>query len=345
MMNLFKQKWTKGQKIACAVLLAALVVLLFLPRGLSNYYVQLFCTCFLFACFAMAWNLIGGYGAQISWCHSAFVAMGAYCNFILATNFRISPWLTMPLAALVSYLLATLIGYGTFRLRGPYFSIATIAFAEACRLSINYFRGITKGSAGIYTTYRGHNYAALTFKNDTPFYYISLVLMLVILFITYVFTQSKTGKYLGAIKGDEDAAESLGIETFKVKLKAFQLSAMLCAVAGSIYASFMTYISPTAICGLDLSIKIGVIAIVGGVGTLFGPMLGAFVVIPLIEFTSKLLGALGGSQLLYGLMLMLIVIFRPKGLISLIIRDRSEINVAVGKKAADSAAEGGTPNV
>ena len=164
--------------------------------------------------------------------------------------------------------------------------------------------------------------------------------MILVLIVTYLFTQSKTGKYLGAIKGDEDAAESLGIETFKVKLTAFQLSAMLCAIAGSIYASYMTYISPFAICGLDLSIKIGIIAIVGGVGTLFGPVLGAFVVIPLIEATSKLLGNTGGSQLLYGLLLIVIVIFRPKGLISLIVRDKDESSGKVSKKIAKAVKEG-----
>lgn len=331
-----KQKMSAKKTAAIVIGIVVLAVLLILPRYVTNYYVSLGCTCFLFACFAMAWNLIGGYGAQISWCHSAFVAMGAYCNFIFASNYRISPWATMPLAAVVAFALATLIGNGTFRLRGPYFSIATIAFAEACRLLINYFKSVTKGSAGIYVTYRGQDFWALTFKTDRPFYYISLVLMLIILLVTWLFTNSKTGKYLGAIKGDEDAAESLGIETFKVKLRAFQLSAVLCAIAGSIYASFMTYISPSAICGFDLSIKIGVIAIVGGVGTLFGPLLGAFVVIPLIEFTSKLLGSTGGSQLLYGLLLMLIVIFRPKGLISLIIKDRSEVNVVAVKKPTAS---------
>lgn len=319
------EKKMTPKRIGLGILaLAAAAAILIFPQVVSNYYVSIICQCLLFACFGVSWNMIGGYGAQISWCHSAFVAMGAYCNFILASNFNISPWLTMPLGMVVSYVLATIIGYGTFRLRGPYFSIATIAFAEACRLSINYFKGITKGSAGIYVTYRGNSLAALTFKNDIPFYYISLALLVFILVITYIFTQSRTGKFLGAIKGDEDAAESLGIETFKVKLHAFQASAVFCAMAGAIYASFMTYISPTAICGMDLSIKIGIVAIVGGVGTLFGPVLGAFIVVPLIELTSKLLGAVGGSQLLYGLLLVVIVIFRPQGIISLFTRKSSK---------------------
>ena len=328
-----KKMTPKRIGLGLLALVAAAAVLVF-PQVVSNYYVSIACQCLLFACFGVSWNMIGGYGAQISWCHSAFVAMGAYCNFILASNFNISPWLTLPLGMTVSYVLATIIGYGTFRLRGPYFSIATIAFAEACRLSINYFKSITKGSAGIYVTYRGHSFTALTFKNDIPFFYISLALLILILVITYIFTQSRTGKFLGAIKGDEDAAESLGIETFKVKLHAFQASAVFCAMAGAIYASFMTYISPTAICGMDLSIKIGIVAIVGGVGTLFGPVLGAFIVVPLIELTSKLLGAVGGSQLLYGLLLVLIVIFRPQGVISLFKRKASKKEALIEEKEA-----------
>lgn len=331
---MMKKNLTPKRLLVGVGLLVAAAAILVFPQVVSNYYVSIMCQCLLFACFGVAWNMIGGYGAQISWCHSAFVAMGAYANFILASNYNISPWLTMPLGMTISYVLATIIGYGTFRLRGPYFSIATIAFAEACRLCINYFKSITKGSAGIYVTYRGHSLAALTFKTDIPFYYISLVLLIGILLITYVFTQSRTGKFLGAIKGDEDAAESLGIETFKIKLHAFQASAVFCALAGSIYASFMTYISPTAICGMDLSIKIGIVAIVGGVGTLFGPVLGAFIVVPLIELTSKLLGSIGGSQLLYGLLLVLIVIFRPQGVISLFKRPASRKAAAEAEKEA-----------
>ena len=332
---MMKEKLTPKRIILAVLAIVAAAVVLIIPQVVSNYYVSILCQCLLFACFGVSWNMIGGYGAQISWCHSAFVAMGAYCNFIFASNFNISPWITMPLGMVISYLLATVIGYGTFRLRGPYFSIATIAFAEACRLSINYFKSITKGSAGIYVTYRGHSLSALTFKNDVPFFYISLLLLIGILIVTYLFTQSRTGKFLGAIKGDEDAAESLGIETFKIKLHAFQASAVFCALAGSVYASFMTYISPTAICGMDLSIKIGIVAIVGGVGTLFGPVLGAFIVVPLIELTSKLLGAVGGSQLLYGLLLILIVIFRPQGVISLFKRrtPKEEVEKIEAKEA------------
>ena len=290
-----------------------------------NYIITIIIQCLAFAIFGICWNILGGYGAQISWCSAAFVAIGAYTNFICQQSFGLSPFVTLPLGVILSFLFATAIGYGTFRLRGPYFSIATIAFAETLRSVIQYAQPITKGSAGIYITFKGDNFWALTFRNDTPFYYIIFFLMLLALFFSYRFTKSKTGYFLSCIKGDEDAAQSLGIETFKVKLTAFQISAIMMSVAGAFYGSFLTYISPFSTASFDLSIQIGVVAIVGGVSTLWGPVLGSFIVIPLIEITGKVLGQRGSSTILYGLLLIVIVIFCPKGLINLFSVWRSKI--------------------
>jgi len=309
-------------RIAVAVI--ALAVVLLIPAVTKgNYIISLLVNCMFYAAMAGCWNIIGGYGGQVSWCHASFVAIGAYSNFILATNFGISPFLTIPVGMVVAVIVATVIGYATFRLHGPYFSIATIACGEAIRVLIQYFDKITKGAAGIYVTYRKNDFLALTFSSDRPFYYIALVVLILIVVITFLFTKSKTGYYLGAIKGDETAAESLGIETFKIKMRAFQISALLCSVVGCFYASFLTYIAPTSTASFDLSMKIGVVAIVGGVATLGGPVIGGFVVTLLIEFTSKLFGSAGGSQMVYGILLMVIIIFRPEGIISFFTERRS----------------------
>ena len=175
----------------------------------------------------------------------------------------------------------------------------------------------------MYVTYRQHDFWLLTFENDIPFYYIALVLVLLMVLVTYLFTKSKTGYYLSAIKGDETAAESLGIETFKIKLKAFQLSAMMAAVVGCFYASFLTYIAPTSTASFDLSMKIGVVAIVGGVASLWGSVIGGFVVVLLIEATSVLFGSAGGSQMVYGILLMLVIIFKPEGIIGFFRKDNT----------------------
>ena len=300
-------------------------VLLALPFFItSNYIIAIFTTCMAFSVFAVSWNIIGGYGNQVSWASSAFVAVGAYTNFILAVEFGISPFASLPVGIVLSYLMATLIGYGSFRLRGAYFAIATIAFAEAFRSAIQYFAFLTRGTIGIFITYRGNNFWGLSFSNDRPFYYIFVILLAASLIFCNWFVKSKTGYYLSCIKGDEDAAESLGIETFKIKLRAFQVSAMMMSIGGAFYASFLTFISPASTASFNLSIMIGIAAIVGGVGTLWGPVLGAFIIVPLIEIAGILLGQAGASNVLYGLLLVVMVMFRPGGVITLLyaLRDR-----------------------
>lgn len=315
-------KLIKAHRGAIIIIIIAISLLALPMFTNNNYIISTLVFCFAFAAFGVAWNIIGGYGAQISWCHAAFVAMGAYTSYIGYNDFGLSPFVTMFIGMIISYLLATLIGKGTFRLRGSFFSIATISFAEIVRVLLLYFKDITGGSAGNYITFRGDSFINLTFREDKPFYYIMFVVLAIVIFVAARFEKSKIGYYLGAIKGDEDAALSLGIPTFKIKLYAFQISAVMTSAIGTLFAFFMTYIDPTSVGSTTLSIKIGVVAIVGGLGTLWGPVLGAFVLIWLIEIANKILGQSGGSQILYGLALVLIVIFRSDGLISIFSRKR-----------------------
>ena len=309
----------KKIKTSYIVLGFGILILLLLPLVITNpYFITTLITTFIFAALGVAWNIIGGYGGQISWCHAAFVAIGAYTGFVAYKNFAISPFLTFPIGCIIAYILATAIGYGTFKLRGPYFSLSTIAFAEVIRILLLYFRDITNGANGLWLSYKEPDFFSLMFINDIPFYYIFIVLLALILVIAHLFEKSKTGHYLSAIKGDEDAATSLGIESFRVKVKAFQLSAVLASLIGTFYAFFLTYIDPTTVCGVDTSVRIGFMAIVGGLGTLWGPVLGAFVLIPFTNLVNLLFGDVGGAgQFAYGLILILIVIFKPEGLISL----------------------------
>ncbi len=308
-----KTSWLSAKNI---VLLALLAVILVVPKFVeNNYYISTLVYCFLFGALGVAWNLIGGYGAQISWCHAAFVATGAYTGILLNKFYGLTPLAAIPISMAIAYGFATLVGYGTLRLRGAYFSISTIAFAEILRILLLYFKGITNGSKGAFITYRGESYLNLTFENDVPFYYIGILILIVTLAFTKWFEKSKLGYYLGAIKGNEDAAISLGIPAFKIKLKAFQISAMITAAIGVVFAFFLTYIDPTSVCSMDLSVKIGVVVIVGGIGHMWGPVIGSFIIIPLIEITNILLGQRGGSQILYGLALILIVTNKQEGVI------------------------------
>lgn len=284
----------------------------------SNYFISIMIYCLAFACFGSSWNLIGGYGGQISWCHSAFVAIGAYVAYICLKYWNISPWLTIPIGAIISLLFASLIGYGTFRLRGVYFSLATMAFAEILRLLLLYFKDYTGGAAGLYVPYEGQNFTRLQFASDVPFYYILLVLFILVTIFVSKFEETKTGNYLKLIRDDEDAARSLGIETFAVKLRAFQISAVIASVTGVFYGFFLAFIDPLSLSGNEFAVKIGLVSIIGGLGSILGPVLGAFIIIPLTEGASVVFGSTGGSQILYGLGIIIIVLFMPSGLITVI---------------------------
>ena len=216
---------------------------------------------------------------------------------------------------ILSVVLATIIGKVTFRYRGPFFAITTIAFAEIVRVVLIYWRSLTSGTAGLAVPYHGASPLNLVFDNDRPFYYIMIFVMALVLLIAWLFVRSKTGYYLRAIKGDETACRTLGIDSGKVKLRAFQLSAALSAMVGMVYGFFQMFIAPDAIAGLDFTIRIVSCVIIGGIGTLFGPVLGAFIVLPLIELANSLISS--GSQMIYGIMLIAIVILQPAGVIGI----------------------------
>ncbi|WP_094547224.1 branched-chain amino acid ABC transporter permease [Petroclostridium xylanilyticum] len=298
--------------------LASIALLLFPLFISSRYIVHVMVLIFMFASMGVAWNIIGGYGAQISWGHASFFAIGAYTSFLLFLKFNISPLVSIFLGMIVSVIVAFIIGYPSFRLRGVFFSLATIAFAEIVKLLLLYFSDFTGGANGLMITFTGQKPLYLQFYSETPYYYISLFLMVIIIFLTWKLENSKLGYFLKAIKEDEDAAESLGIKAYKIKLITFMISAAMMAVVGTIYAFNIAYIDPISVAHLDLSIKLGVIAIIGGIGTLWGPVLGAFLIIPLTEITNALLGSTrgGASTAIYGLILMIVVIFQPNGLMA-----------------------------
>lgn len=294
-----------------------MIVFLLLPNFISNNYtVTVLVTCFLFAAMGVSWNIIGGYGGKVSWSHSAFIAIGAYTCFIMYNRFGISPIIAMPVGMLICYVFATMMGLVTLQYRGPFFAITTITFAELLRVALLYFSDLTNGSSGLLIAYTKPDPWNMMFGDDVPYYYISIVLLAIVIMISIWFINSKMGYYLRAIKGDEDAAESLGIDVGRVKLHAFQLSAVITSTIGTVYALFLTYIDPNVICSTDLAIKIGAIVVIGGIAKLWGPVVGSFVVIPLSEAALTFFPE-GGAQLFYGLGLVIIVVLMPGGLITI----------------------------
>ncbi len=300
-----------------AVAVAATVVLIFPLVVHVPYYIHTMFMFFLFATMGLAWNLIGGYGAQLSLGHSAFFAIGAYTSVLLAGDFNITPWVGGGVGMVLACLAAIIIGVPCFRLRGPYFALATIAAAEIIRILLLHFQHLTGGANGIPLPFHGANFLFLQFATEGPYYYLALLLLVVVFAIVHRMKKQKIGRYLAAVREDQDAAESLGVRSDRVKLTAFVVSAAITAACGVFYAFSVGYIDPDSVASVNLSVEIAVVVIVGGINTLWGPVLGASVVIALTELTNMFLGSFHGAGLvLYGLLLIVVVLAKPAGLIS-----------------------------
>jgi len=301
------------------VLLIFAVIFLLVPLAVrQNYLISMLVQCFLFAAMGIAWNLIGGYANRVSIGHSAFLAIGAYTAYILYLDFGLTPLLGMLVGMVIAGIVSYIIGKICLGLRGTFFTLATIAFAEIFRNLLLHFRELTQGSYGLILTFKGNDPLNLQFESKVPFYYIALVVLLAVIIFNAFFERSKIGYYLRAIGEDEDAIRSLGLDTQKVKSATFIISAMLTSMVGSIYGFYLTYIMPSSIAATSVSIRIIVVAVIGGAGMLWGPVLGAFIVIPLTEIVNATLGSLGGANtMIYGLVLIIIIIFQPRGVLAL----------------------------
>lgn len=299
-----------------ALLVVLLIVLLIFPIVIkNNFYINILIFTFLYAALSGAWNFIGGYAGQLSLGHTAFFGIGAYTSTLLFLHAGISPWLGMIIGGIIASLVATAISYPCFRLKGPFFSLATLAFAEVIRLLSIYLRDLTAGSSGLLIPF-SRDPASFIFQGKMPYYYISLLLMLLILLITKLISNSKFGFYLVALREDEDAASVLGVKATRYKLWAMILSSFLTAVLGTFYAQYVLYIDPPGVFNMNLSIQIALIAIVGGAGTVWGPFVGSALLTPLNEL---LRGWFGGSFqglnfIIYGCLLFGILIIMPEGI-------------------------------
>ena len=282
----------------------------------NNYLISVGVTLFTYAALGTAWNIIGGYAGQTCWCLASFMALGAYTSFILKIHFDLSPWLGIFAGMFLSAVLSLIIGSVSFKQRNMFFSLMTIAFSEIIRVLLVYGKDITGGSNGIFITYKTNSLWQLTLKSDVVFFYIMLAVLAAVIVISWAVEQTRLGYYLRSIRADQDAAESLGINSYQAKLKSFVISAMTASAIGTFYGFFLTYLDPTTVGGLNVSTKIGTMAIVGGLGHLFGPLIGAAILIPMTEVANAVLGSSGSGMLLYGAVLLAVIIFKPGGVIS-----------------------------
>jgi branched-chain amino acid transport system permease protein len=320
--------------------LLALVLLLF-PVSFNNpYYEQLGSLVLLAAISGSAWNLIGGYAGQVSVGNAVFFGAGAYMPLLFYKLWQVSPLLGFPAGIAVSLVIAVLIGIPTFRLSGHYFSMATIAVAELIRIVVGNwdFLGASIGLTGPATP-RG--WWDLAYRSSVPYYYMFLAVLALLLAITYGIGRSRFGYYLRAIRASERAAHSLGVPVSRYKLYAFMLSATFTSLAGSLYVVKFGFIDPGSGFGILVSVNMVLIAALGGAGRLFGPLLGAAILIPIQTETNNLFGG-GGTGLtyiIYGGIIMLIARFEPGGLLEM--WDRLRARRAARRARAAAAAAGG----
>jgi len=271
---------------------------------------------FLFAFVSEAWNLISGYGGLFSLGHAAFFGVGAYATALLYVDFKISPWIGLPIGGMCGVVVAFIVGIATFRLRQFFFILSTLACAEAIHALFTYWRLSVRTGLGT-TIPRNPGFVNLTFASELWYTYIAFAFLIIMVLATWFVTISKMGFYLRAIKGDEDAALSVGVNVPRVKLLIFATSAFFTAVGGGFYAMYMGYIEPNSVFNIDLMVQYIVFAIVGGMATVGGPILGSIVLVPLTIFFRGFVGGAFASLgfFIYGVVLIVMILVAPGGFI------------------------------
>jgi len=282
----------------------------------NNYYMDIIVQIFMWGAAATAWNIVGGYAGQFSLGHAAFFGIGAYTSSLLLLTAGLTPWIGMLAGGVLAALFALVIGYLAIRLRGPFFTLATIALAEVLQILAVYFRDLTGGSQGLSLPFAA-SVATFTFDGKRAYALAGLGFLLFALLVSGLIERSRLGYYLVAIREEEEAARAVGVPVLGIKLIATAASAFLTAMVGTFYAQYVLWIEPAHTFSLDVSVQLALIAIIGGLGTLLGPVLGAALIIPLNMFLRAWLGAsyAGLYLVVYGLVLVLVVLYARQGLV------------------------------
>jgi branched-chain amino acid transport system permease protein len=318
------------------LLIALIIIALIAPLQIAaqTYLLHIIVLIFLFAALAQSWNLLAGYAGQPSLGHALFFGMGAYTAGILTLHteyFKTNPWPSLILGGFVGALLGIAIGAVCFRLRGPYFALATLAATEVARLIVMNSE-FTNGAIGItirvpppITT----TFFTIDFTEKLPYYYITLVIMILSFYAVYTLSKSRYGLLLRSIRDDEDAAMTLGVNAFRLKLFTMFISGFIAGVVGSLYAIYISYIDPAmdpgGVLTLFTSIEPVLITIIGGAATVIGPLIGSVIRVGVGEYLRVIFGWRAGMDLIFfGLIFLIIFFLARKGIWGLI---RSRIKI------------------
>jgi len=296
--------------------MAVLVPLCLVPFFATEHIVSILIMMMLYAYLGSCWNILGGYSGYLPFGNGAFYGIGAYTSSLLFIKAGVTPWLGMWLGAVLSSLLALFIGLISFRfrLKGVLFAFITIAFAEIC-LQVAANVESFGGNIGVLIPLKGNHYSVYQSTNKAFFYYIILIMLAMIVLLTRLIEKNKIGVYLVAIREEERAAEALGVHSNRYKLYAFMMSGFFTALGGTFYAQYFMYIDPGLMFGFGASLEPVLRTIIGGAGTVWGPVIGSVVLEVLSEVTRSLFGEISGLHLaIYGLILILSCIYIPQGL-------------------------------
>jgi branched-chain amino acid transport system permease protein len=309
-----------GGRLVAPAVAVALAVLVAVPPFLPKYFLEILISILFTAYLGVAWNILGGYAGQFSFGHAAFFGIGAYTSTLLLLRAGLTPWAGMLVGGVFAAAFGLLAGYLSFRygLKGPYFSLVTLAFAEMLRVVAVNTKAVGS-SLGLVVPSGQPSAAMFTCAGKLPYYYVILAMAIGALALTWAIQRARLGYALAAVRENEDAAEAAGVDALGAKLRAMAISSFLTALGGTFYAQYFAYIDPAITFGPSVSIQGLLPAIVGGTGTVFGPLLGAFVLPPVSEGARALLrGRAGADVMLYGLLLMLVISFLPQGIMALI---------------------------
>ena len=299
-----------------------LLVLASLPLWLlqGDYLQGIGVSAFVVAALAVSWNIIGGFGGKLSFGHGAFFGIGGYTSSLLLIQFGLSPWLGALVGMTLATVVALLLGILTLRLRGIYFTLATFVFTLMLLIVARHFQGFTGGDVGLSVPLLLENSPAMMqFDNQTTYYYMTLAMLIIYVAISIAVSRSAFGYRLRALRDDEDAARAVGTATTKVKLQAFALSAAMTSLVGTLATQHNLFMDPESAFGIDRSVEMVLGAIFGGIGTVWGPVIGGIAIVGITSSLNDILQSTvaGTDTIVYGLILILVASWLPGGLTSL----------------------------
>ena len=325
------------------LLLLLVLAALFVPTMVNNYYLSIFIEVVLYAYLASAWNILGGFAGQFSLGHALYIGIGAYTTTVLANNWGISPWIGMLAGGVLATLIGLLVGIPTFKLSGTFYTLASLALCTILMLVFQSTRSIggikIGGATGLQLkSVQGNNFWMMQFTDRIYYYYVFLGFLVLMLLLCYWIKRSKIGYQLSAVANDQLAAEALGVNSRKLKLKAMAISTFTSAIGGTLYAQFVMACSPVKLFGEALSDEMVIIALIGGKGMILGPTIGSIIIRPLSQLTTALVGGqVPGLHLaIYGTLLVVCIRFFPNGVYPLLVKLVRKVKQRLSKNTARS---------